>query len=109
MPYNAAMLTVVETPIFTKLSADYWEEGERLEFVSALAADPLAGAVVPGTGGVRKIRWTRPGSGKRGGVRVIYYNRTERGEVWLLLIYAKSAKENIPNHVLKSIREEIEK
>ena len=44
------MLTVVETPIFTKLSADYWEEGERLEFVSALAADPLAGVVVPGTG-----------------------------------------------------------
>ncbi len=103
------MLTVVETPIFTKLSADYWEEGERLEFISALAADPLAGAVVPGTGGVRKIRWARPGSGKSGGVRVIYYNRTERGEIWLLLIYAKSAKENIPNHVLKSIREEIEK
>ncbi|CAN0484886.1 unnamed protein product, partial [Hapterophycus canaliculatus] len=47
MPYNVEMLTVVETPIFTKLSADYWEEGERLEFVSALAADPLAGAVVP--------------------------------------------------------------
>lgn len=109
MPYNTDMLTVVETPIFTKLSADYWDEGERLEFVSALAADPLAGAVVPGTGGVRKIRWTRPGFGKRGGVRVIYYNRTERGEIWLLLIYAKSAKDNIPNHVLKSIREEIEK
>ena len=109
MPYNTEMLTVVETPIFTKLSADYWEEGERLEFVSALAAGPLAGAVVPGAGGLRKISWARPGSGKRGGVRVIYYNRTERGEIWLLLIYAKSAKENIPNHVLMSICEEIEK
>jgi len=58
---------------------------------------------------VRKVRWSRPGSGKRGGVRVIYYNRTQRGEVWLLLIYAKSARENIPNQVIKSIREEIEK
>ena len=109
MPYNAEMLTVVETPLFAKLSTDYWNESERLEFISMLAADPTSGDVVSGTGGVRKIRWTRPGGGKRGGVRVIYYNMIERGEIWLLLIYAKSAKENIPNHVLKNIREELEK
>lgn len=104
------MKTVVETPMFAKISADYWDEDERLEFITWLAADPTVGAVVTGTGGVRKVRWSRPGSGKRGGVRVIYYNRTQRGEVWLLLlIYAKSARENIPNQVIKSIREEIEK
>lgn len=103
------MLTVVETPIFAKLSTDYWNESERLEFISMLAADPTSGDVVSGTGGVRKIRWTRPGSGKRGGVRVIYYNKIERGEIWLLLIYAKGAMENIPTHVLKNIREELEK
>ena len=67
MPYKTEKLTVVETPISTKLSADYWDEGERLEFVSALAADSLAGAVVAGASGVRKIRWTRSGSGKRKG------------------------------------------
>jgi hypothetical protein len=109
MPYNSKMLTVVETPIFAKLSTDYWNESERLEFISMLAADPTSGDVVSGTGGVRKIRWTRPGSGKQGGVRVIYYNKIERGEIWLLLIYAKGATENIPNHVLKNIREELEK
>lgn len=103
------MLTVVETPSFEKISSDYWDEAERLEFIAWLAADPTAGSVVPGTGGVRKVRWSRSGSGKRGGVRVIYYNRTELGEIWLLLIYAKSVKDNIPNHVLSSIREEIEK
>lgn len=66
------MLTVVETPSFAKLAADYWDEPERLEFITWLAADPAVGAVVSGTGGVRKVRWTRSGSGKRGGVRVIY-------------------------------------
>lgn len=46
--------------------------------------------------------------GKRGGVRVIYYNRLANGEIWLLLIYAKNQNENIPAHVLKAIKEELE-
>ncbi len=103
------MLTVVETPSFAKLSSEYWDEAERMEFIVWLASDPTVGPVVPGTGGVRKVRWSRSGSGKRGGVRVIYYNRTEFGEIWLLLIYAKSVKENIPKQMLNSIREEIER
>jgi len=57
---------------------------------------------------VRKVRWSRSGSGKRGGVRIIYFNQLTRGEIWLLLIYAKSAREDIPVHVLSAIREEIE-
>lgn len=103
------MLTVIETPSFAKLAADYWDEDERLEFITWIASNSTAGDVVAGTGGVRKVRWTRPRSGKRGGVRVIYYNKIEVGEIWLLLIYAKSAAQTIPNQVLKSIREEIEK
>ena len=103
------MFTVAETPSFVKLSSDYRDDAERLEFISWLATDSTAGSVIPGTGGVRKVRWSRSGAGKRGGVRVIYYNKTELGEIWFLLIYAKNVKENIPNHVLKSIREEIEK
>ncbi|PPB80665.1 MULTISPECIES: hypothetical protein [Mycetohabitans] len=54
------------------------------------------------------MRWKRQGSGKRGGVRVIYYNRLANGEIWLLTIYAKSARENIPDHTLKAIKEAIE-
>jgi hypothetical protein len=56
----------------------------------------------------RKVRWKRQGSGKSGGVRVIYYNRLANGEIWLLTIYAKSAQDNIPSHILKAIKETID-
>jgi hypothetical protein len=58
--------------------------------------------------GSRKVRWSRAGSGKRGGARVIYFTRLAAGEIWLLLAYAKSVRDNIPGHLLKAIREEIE-
>ncbi|HPB90340.1 MAG TPA: hypothetical protein PLD80_02380 [Rugosibacter sp.] len=62
----------------------------------------------PDRGGVRKTRWGSTGRGKRGGVRVIYFNRLANGEIWLLLVYGKSMRENIPAHVLRQIKEEIE-
>ena len=102
------VFTVIETPTFFRLAADYWTENERDEFVSWIAQNPEAGDVVPGSGGCRKVRWSRKGMGKRGGVRVIYFNRLEDGEIWLLLIYAKSARENVCGHVLREIKEEIE-
>ena len=74
-----------------------------------MAASPEAGDVIRETGGLRKVRWSRPGSGKRGGVRVIYFHRLEHGELWLLLIYAKSVADTIPAHLLRRIREEIER
>lgn len=104
----SGMFTVIETPLFTSLWSDYWSEDERGEFASWLAENPEEGDVVPKSGGVRKIRWSRKGMGKRGGVRVIYYNRLANGEIWLLLIYAKNKNENIPAHVLKAIKEELE-
>ena len=67
------MITVIESPIFTKLWPDYWSEDERGNFSAWIAENPDAGDVVPGSGGIRKIRWTRKGQGKRGGVRVIYF------------------------------------
>ena len=102
------MFTVIETPTFSRLVSDYWSENERQDFAVFIANEPESGDVVPGSGGVRKVRWSRKGTGKRGGVRIIYYNKLKNGEVWLLLIYAKSAKENIPAHILKAIKEEIE-
>ena len=63
--------------------------------------------MVPGSGGCRKLRWSRAGTGKRGGVRVIYFNRLPEGVVVLLLIYAKSAQDNIPATVLRAIAKEL--
>lgn len=102
------MYTVIETPLFQRLADDYWTEEERSSFVSFIAAHPEAGEVVPGSGGVRKVRWGIAGRGKRGGVRVIYFNRLSSGEIWLLVLYAKARAENIPAHVLRQIKEEIE-
>ena len=98
------MYTIVESPLFQKLSPDYWSEDERGAFCAWLTQNPDAGDVVPGSGGCRKVRWSRQGAGKRGGVRVIYFNRLENGEIWLLTIYAKSARDTISAHVLKALK-----
>ena len=99
------MFTVIETPIFSKLCLDYWTEDERGAFAAWIAANPESGDVIPGSGGCRKVRWSRAGSGKRGGVRVIHYNQLADGRIYLLLIYAKSAKDNVPTNVLLKIKE----
>jgi mRNA-degrading endonuclease RelE of RelBE toxin-antitoxin system len=101
------MLTIIESPQFSKLWPDYWSENEREEFTAFLAANPEAGDVVSGSGGCRKIRWRRASSGKRGGVRVIYTVRLDCGALVLLTVYSKSAQENIPAHVLRKIAEEM--
>jgi hypothetical protein len=100
--------TVVETPLFQRLADNYWTEEERSSFVFFISTHPEAGEVVPGSGGVRKVRWSMAGRGKRGGVRVIYFNRLSAGEIWLLVLYSKSEAGNIPAHVLRQIKEEIE-
>lgn len=69
---------------------------------------PDAGDLVRGSGGVRKVRWALDGGGKSGGVRVIYYWKTQDHEIWMLTIYSKSERATIPSHVLKQIAEAID-
>src|SRR5690349_16552359 len=102
------MLTVVETLLFQKQWPLYWTEEERGEFAAFIAARPDAGDVVPGSGGIRKVRWRRAGSGKSSGVRVIYYVRTEQRELTLLTLYAKATTDNITGTKLKEIRHALE-
>ena len=102
------MLTVVETELFQKLWPAYWTEEERGEFASFLSTNPSAGDVVPESGGVRKIRWKRQGTGKSGGVRVIYFTRNEAKELLLLTLYAKSRTDNLSGAILKEIRRALE-
>lgn len=72
------MFTMIETPVFQQYSEQVWMDTEREAFIAWLAANPEAGDVIPGTGGLRKVRWKRAGMGKRGGVRVIYFNQLDQ-------------------------------
>lgn len=102
------MFTVVETPTFVRFAEQYWTDEDRTVFINFIASSPETGDVIPGSGGLRKIRWAGAGRGKRGGVRVIYFNRLAQGEIWLLLVYPKSVRENVSPEALREIRKEIE-
>ena len=102
------MYTVFETDIFAADVKSIWSDTERFEFVSWIAKNPLVGDVIPASGGCRKVRWARAGMGKRGGARVIYFNRLDDGVIWLLVIYAKAVRGDIPASILKSIKETID-
>ena len=102
------MYTVIETPVYSNKVSGILTEEERDAFAANIAANPTAGSVVRGSGGVRKIRWAQKGRGKSGGARVIYFNRLANGEIWLLTIYAKGDSSTVPAHELKAIKEAIE-
>ncbi len=99
------MCTFIELPAFTRYVADYLSDTELTDLQMALTMDPALGDVVPGTRGVRKMRWARAGMGKRGGVRILYYLQDALGRIWLLTVYAKSARENIAASTLNALRE----
>lgn len=85
----------IESPIFTVDVKRLLTDSSYAALQMELAAMPLAGDVIQGTGGLRKIRWGLPGKGKSGGVRVIYYYLTARSQIRLILIYAKGVKDDL--------------
>ena len=102
------MFSFIETRLFTKLVLDYLSDEEYFALQEALMRTPEAGPVIPGSGGVRKLRWDAPGRGKRGGYRVIYYVRRTHEVIWMLTMYPKNVAENIPAHVFRQIAKEVE-
>ena len=102
------MLTIAETEVFSAIWPQYWSADELGEFCAWLALNPEAGDVIPGSGGCRKVRWAVAGRGKRSGVRVIYFNRTAQGKIWLMTMYAKNVRENINANILARIRETLD-
>ncbi len=97
------MLTVIETPVFLRYADKVWKDAEREDFIAWLAEHPDAGDVIAATGGLRKVRWLRPGMGKRGGVRVIYMWRNAKGELVLLTVYAKVEHDTLSNAFLRKL------
>lgn len=90
MGYMLLMQTVAETPTFSRQAGKIFSEDEKRKLIALLARNPLMGDEIPGTGGVRKLRFAAAGRGKRGGARVIYYFLDETTPIYALLAYAKT-------------------
>jgi hypothetical protein len=94
----------IETPIFTKLVTDLIPDDEYRKIQLALVLRPEAGKIIPGSGGLRKIRCKSGGSGKRGGLRLIYFRDVPEERIYMLLIYKKSKQKDLTRNQLKILR-----
>jgi hypothetical protein len=101
------MRTVAETPVFVRYAAEVWSDAEREQFISFIAANPEAGDIIRGSGGCRKVRWSRSGSGKRGGARVIYFVASD-SKLWLLIVYSKAKFDSLPGSFVAKLRKAVE-
>jgi hypothetical protein len=102
------MQTIAEMPEFTRRSEHLLSGAERQDIIDYLANFPKAGVLIEGTGGIRKLRWSRQGSGKSGGVRVIYYFHNKQIPLYLFTIFGKGEKANLSkaerNELAKLVR-----
>lgn len=96
MNHGIILQTVVETAEFHTQATDCIEDVCKTDFINYIAANPTAGKVITGSGGARKIRWQSDEySGKRGGVRIIYYYHDESIPIYLFTIYKKNRRDTL--------------
>ena len=88
-------MVFIETPIFTADVRVLLSDEEYARLQEHLVRQPETGDVIAGTGGLRKIRWTSAGKGKRGGSRVIYFHAVAQSQIRPLLIYRKGIKDDL--------------
>lgn len=98
-------VTICELPRFTAWAETHWDRNDLAAFIDYIARNPLVGDIIRGTGGVRKVRWTLPGTGKRGGARVIYYFLNAGYPLTLLTAYSKSEKADLSASDKKAMRD----
>lgn len=99
------MFTFIELQGFSKRRQVLLPDDEFRAFQEVLIEDPEAGDTIAGTGGFRKIRWSRSGMGKRGGVRVIYYNVSRKGRIYLALVYPKNEQDDLTEEQKKVLKQ----
>jgi hypothetical protein len=101
------MRTVADRSVFVRYANEVWSEAERQEFITFIASNPEAGSVIRGSGGCRKVRWSRTGTGKQGGARVIYFLAPD-GTVWLLIVYTKAKFDNLPTSFIAKLKQGVQ-
>ena len=101
-------ITVAETAVFMRQAGALWTDDERFEFVDFIARNPEAGDLIPASGGIRKVRWGRRGSGKRGGARIIFYHDLAM-PLHLLAIYAKARRDDLSSDARRTVRGLVER
>lgn len=98
-------MVIIETTTFTRLIQTLLSDDEYGNLQHELIQRPDAGVVIPGSGGVRKIRWIGKGHGKRGGTRVIYYWAVSKEQILMLLIYPKNIKDDLTPEQIKAMKQ----
>jgi len=101
-------VVIIETTIFTRQVQTLLSDEEYRQLQLALVLSPEMGALIPGSGGLRKVRWSMAGRGKRGGVRTIYYWAVAQDQILMLLMYAKNEQDNLTSEQLKVLRRLVE-
>lgn len=101
-------MELIETPVFTRQVLEQLSDEEYRELQLYLVLRPEAGALIPRSGGLRKLRWRLPGRGKRGGARVIYYWRSASGLLFLLFLYPKNVRSDLRPDELRVLRDLVE-
>ena len=97
-------MVIVETSVFTRQVQKLLSDDEYRQLQIELICRPEMGAIIPGSGGLRKVRWSMPGRGKRSGARVIYYWAVTQDRLLMLLMYPKNEQEDMTQAQIKTLR-----
>ena len=101
-------MVIIETSVFTRQIQQLLTEDEYRQLQMALVIRPDSGALIPGSGGLRKLRWAASGRGKRGGARLIYYWAVPQDQIILLFIYPKNVQDDLTPDQLRALRKIVE-
>ena len=101
-------MKIIETPIFTKRLEKILDDEEYRQLQNILILNPDSGKLIKGSGGLRKMRWSGSGRGKRGGSRVIYYWLKSDEIIFMLLIYSKNESDDLNQNQIKILKSIVE-